>query len=517
MLFLSRPNFRASLHRAAAVSILLFLAVPPLHGVTEASFVGNKACARCHADIYRRYAATPMATSSGRDLRPLSPGSFLHPASGIRYDIQASGAVRLSKGAAHDVRQLSYYFGSGAAGRSFGYIRDGFLFEAPVTWYAQTGSWDVSPGYQSDTVSRWSRPIDPSCLFCHASQPRWREGTVNAYADPAFEQDGVGCERCHGPGSLHIQGKAKMVNPATLSPPLRDSVCSQCHLTGQSRVTRAGRQIENYRPGDSLADFVAVFVPVNSNGFQVNSHVEKLAESTCKRVAGDRLWCGTCHDPHTAPAASQGAAWYRAKCLTCHQTSQCDRGFDCTTCHMPKSRAADANHGVFTDHSIPRIPGNVRNQSAASWHLRGFSPADRGERELGLAYAEIGVRTANRDQQAEAIRLLAAALATGKGDAEAQVRLADLEERAGNPKQAVALYQAALRSDPNAIVALVNLGRLYGSGGLLDEAIRLWQEALKRNPCQAEAGANLEIALRAKNDIEGAERVRRSQAFCSFE
>jgi tetratricopeptide (TPR) repeat protein len=184
---------------------------------------------------------------------------------------------------------------------------------------------------------------------------------------------------------------------------------------------------------------------------------------------------------------------------------------------MPKSRAADANHGVFTDHSIPRIPGNIRNQSAASWHLRGFSPADRGERELGLAYAEIGVRTANRDQQAEAIRLLSAALATGKADAEAQIRLADLEERTGNPKQAVGLYQAALRSDPNAVVAMVNLGRLYGSGGLLDEAIRLWREALKRNPCLAEAGANLEIALRAKNDIEGAEAVHRSQTFCSFQ
>jgi predicted CXXCH cytochrome family protein len=269
--------------------------------------------------------------------------------------------------------------------------------------------------------------------------------------------------------------------------------------------------MENYRPGEDLSDFVAVFVPVNSNGFQVNSHVEKLAESMCKRAAGDRMWCGTCHDPHTTPAASERAAWYRAKCLTCHDTSQCNRGFDCTTCHMPKNRAADANHGVFTDHSIPRAPGAVRNQSVASWRLRGFAAADKGDRELGLAYAEIGVRTGNTNQQAEAIRLL-----SGKGDAEAQVRLADLEERAGNPKQAMALYQAALKEDPNAVVAMVNLGRLYGSSGLLDEAIRLWRTALERNPCLPEAGANLQIALRAKRDSEGAEQVRKSQEFCSF-
>jgi tetratricopeptide (TPR) repeat protein len=180
---------------------------------------------------------------------------------------------------------------------------------------------------------------------------------------------------------------------------------------------------------------------------------------------------------------------------------------------MPKSRAADAGHGVFTDHSIPRIPGRAQAQPAASWKLRGFSAADSGDRELGLAYAEVGVRTGNRQQQAEAIRLLTAAPL----DAEVQVRLADLEERAGNSSRALALYQAALRQAPNEVVALVNLGRLYGSSGLLDQAIALWREALKSNPCLAEAGANLQIALRAKNDTAGSVAVRRSQEFCSFQ
>ena len=497
--------------------MVLFLSIYALFAINQGSFVGNQTCARCHADIYQRYAGSPMALSSGREPGPLTAASFRHAPSQVRYEIGANGSVRLSKGGARDVRQLSYYIGSGVAGRSFGYLRDGFLFEAPITWYTQTGSWDVSPGYESDTVSRWSRPIDPSCLFCHASQPRWREGTVNAYAKPAFDQDGVACERCHGPGSLHVQGKGKMVNPTGLAPPLRDAVCAQCHLTGQSRVERVGRRIEDYRPGDDLSDFVAFFVPVNSNGFQVNSHFEKLAESVCKRSAGDRLWCGTCHDPHTVPAASERAAWFRAKCLTCHEAAECGRGFDCTACHMPKSRAVDAGHGVFTDHSIPRVPGRLRNQSAESWNLRGFTAADKGDRELGLAYAEAGVRMANQRQEAEAIRLLTAALRASKGDAELLVRLADLKERAGDANEARALYESALRQNPDAVVAMVNLGRLYGSRGLLEEAVNLWREALKRNPCLAEAGANLQTALRSKGEIEAAEAVRRSQGFCAFE
>ena len=489
--------------------MLLLLAVPAL-------FAGNQACSGCHAEIYRRYRATPMAMSSGRDLPALSPGSFIDAASQVRYEVDAKGLVRLSRGERRDQRQLSYYIGSGVAGRSFGYVRDGFLFEAPVTWYTQTGSWDVSPGYASGSASWWGRPIEPSCLFCHASQTRWREGTLNAYGDPAFGQDGVSCERCHGPGSLHIEGKARMVNPAKLAPGRRDAVCAQCHLTGQSRVVRAGRRLADYRPGDLLSDFVAHIVPTAKGEFQVNSHVEKLAESGCKRAAGDRLWCGSCHDPHSVPAPSERAAYFRAKCLGCHETAECARGFDCAGCHMPKNPAVDAGHGVFTDHAIPRNPagqaGRARARSGESWTLRGWSAADAGDRELGLAYAEAGVRTGNRRQQAEAIRLL-----TAFQDAEAQVRLADLQERAGNPARAVELYRAALRQDPNAVLALVNLGRLYGSSGHLDEAIVLWREALKRNPCLAEAGANLQIALRAKGDAAGVEAVRRGQESCSFE
>jgi tetratricopeptide (TPR) repeat protein len=312
---------------------------------------------------------------------------------------------------------------------------------------------------------------------------------------------------------LHSEGKGKMVNPAKLDAARRDSVCAQCHLSGEARVERAGRKFADYRPGDLLSDYVAYFVATGQGDLQVNSHVEKLSKSGCKRAAGDRLWCGTCHDPHRVPAAAERAGWFRGRCLTCHKAADCERGFDCVSCHMPRSSAADAVHGVFTDHSIPRVAARTRLKAAPSWQLAGFSAVDRGARELGLAYADVGARSGDRRQQAEAIRLL-----TGlPEDVEVEVRLGDLLERTGSPERAMALYRSALRKDPNAVVALVNLGRLYGSQGHLDEAIALWREALKRNPCLFEAGANLQIALRAKGDVGGAEAVERAQSFCVFE
>jgi tetratricopeptide (TPR) repeat protein len=180
---------------------------------------------------------------------------------------------------------------------------------------------------------------------------------------------------------------------------------------------------------------------------------------------------------------------------------------------MPKGRAVDGGHGVFTDHSIPRRTRAALTQAADSWRLRGFSSADTGDRELGLAYAEIYLTTGDERQRGEAIRLLAAA----PSDAEVELRLANLYDRTGNSERALPLYQSALRKNPNALPALVNLGRLYGAGGQLKAAIELWRTALQDNPCLPEAGINLQIALRATGDIEAAQTVKQRQSWCQFE
>jgi hypothetical protein len=443
-----------------------------------------------------------MANSSGR-VTSLATGGFRHAPSGTQYQFDASGLVQLSRGSAKAEHQLEFFIGSLSAGRSFLYRRDGFLFEAPVTWYTRKQAYDVSPGYENDRVSRWNRAVEPSCLYCHASQAQWREGTQNGYRDPPFLHEGISCERCHGPGSLHIEGKGAMVNPAKLDAARRDSVCAQCHLSGEAGVMLAGRRMEDYRAGDRLSDFASFFIRDQPGVLQVNSHVEKLAQSKCKQSSGDRLWCGSCHDPHRVPAAAERATFFRERCLTCHKAADCERGPDCASCHMPKSAAIDAQHGVFTDHSIPRVP--VKSAAASTWRLRAFAGMTGGNRELGLAYSEVAMRTGDPRQRAEAIRLLKSA----PQDAEVQTRLAFLLDDA-------ALYQSALKQDSSQIPALVNLGRLLGSQGFLDRAIALWRDALRRNPCLEEAGANLQIALRAMGDNAAADVVKRGQTGCVF-
>src|SRR3954469_18374421 len=147
----------------------------------QALFVGNQACRPCHVEIFEAYSMTPMAGSSGRVADDVAPGVLRHEASGIEYRIERNGSVTLAKGSARQQRTLEYFIGSGTAGRTYLYTRQGFLFEAPVTWYSQRGAWDRPPGFESAGESRGSRPVEPSSLSCHASQLRAVSSAQNQY------------------------------------------------------------------------------------------------------------------------------------------------------------------------------------------------------------------------------------------------------------------------------------------------------------------------------------------------
>lgn len=459
-------------------------------------FVGSEACSACHPAIAASYRQSPMARSSGplRDVLP--EGDFRHRASGVRYRMRER-AVEFGS----QMRRLEFFVGSGQAGRSFLFREDGFLFLAPVTWYTERKAWDMSPGHQDSKSSVWSRPIEPNCLFCHATRAQPVFGTQNRYADPPFLEGGVGCERCHGPGSAHVSG-GPIVNPAWLPPDRRDAVCAQCHLTGAARIDRPGTQIALFRPGDSLWDHVSVFVYENAGALRVTSHVEKLSHSACQRASGGKLWCGTCHSIHGAKADPRG------KCLECHTAHGPEA--DCTGCHMPRLRAADANHGVFTDHSIPRSPRG-RSAAKSGGALRGFRASMVDDRALGLAYAEVALESNDGGHAAKARALLRQVTAP---DAAVLTRRAYIEQNQGAPAEAAALYERSLRLKPAQPVALVNLGLLYGQAGRLPQAIDCWRKALAMNPGLTEASRNLATALRAVGDEAAArEELRKAKIY----
>jgi hypothetical protein len=400
-------------------------------------------------------------------------------------------------------RELRYFVGSGSAARSYLIDVGGFLYEAPVAYYHESASWKPAPGFAGFAYPYLTRPILPGCLQCHASGIQHIAGTQNGYAPQPFLEGGVACERCHGPGSEHIATAKPMVNPAKLAPAERDSICEQCHLSGEIRVPKTGNDEEALPPGDRLADHLTVFVRAGSGSTRrVTSHAENIAESACKRASGDKMWCGTCHDPHFLPSADEKAAYFRSKCLTCHQPSDCKaprasrqaNGDDCAACHMPRNPVSDIDHVVFTDHSIRRRPDARRTIPSPEADLVPFRGGAASPRDLGLAYAMVGRREQNALYLDRAFRLLRQAVADGARDPQTLVYLAELYRGRRDDANALPLYEEAWRTDRSQYAAAAALGAYRMQRGNLEEAIRLWKQALAISPALPLTRLNLAAA-----------------------
>ena len=415
-------------------------------------------------------------------------------------------------------RQLEYFVGSGAAARSYLLSVEGFLFEAPVAYYSSSASWKSAPGYSSYDYPYLTRPILPGCLQCHASGIQRIPGTQNAYASPPFREGGVACERCHGPGSDHIAARKPMVNPAKLAATERDSICGQCHLSGEIRVAKPGKDDLAFRPGDRLADFLTVFVRSGSaSPMKVTSHAENLAQSACKRASGEKLWCGTCHDPHSVPGANEKAAYFRGKCLTCHQTSDCRvpqssrlaNGDNCAACHMPRNPPSDIDHVVFTDHSIRRRARPSSGSLPADADLVPFGGGAASTRDLGLAYAMVGLREQNPTYVERAFHLLQETVARGDGDALTLAYLAEFYRDRKDDAHALPLYEEAWRLDPTQSAVAAALGAYQMQRGNFDQAIRFWNQTLAISPALVLVRANLAAALLRTAQAEQAQETLR--------
>lgn len=432
---------RATGRRLCAPGIGALLLLTQFASATE-----SRQCAKCHPEIYAQYRQTPMARTSGT----------------VEFGARLPG------------RRLDYFIGAGSIGRSYVTAVDGFLFQSPMSYYSATGRWDLSPGFEN---TEFSREIEPSCLGCHATGVRWREGTVNGYDQPAFSEAGVSCERCHGPAGPHIAKQAKLG-------PVRDAACAQCHLPG---VVTIGKAVFVW---DGLGREASV-----------NGHFEQLARSKCALASGGKLTCTNCHSPHRAID-------YRQKCLECHTTQACTArnrtSDDCIACHMPKASAVTVQHATLTNHSIPRRPLPVE-EVPANAKLKLFGGGEPSPRELGLAYAAIALRDNNRTWGQRAVALLEHV----PEDAKVVTQLAQLTDRAGQQTKACTLYARAVALDPAPVAAAVNLGACYASEGHMDKAIPLWRAALSRNPGLEGARLNLAVALYRSGDGGGARETLR--------
>jgi hypothetical protein len=480
-------------------------------------------CAQCHESIYRNYLTTPMANASGLAIEKLKAASFTHEPSGVQYDLSLMQGKAVL--AYHNQRErntsqqlpLNYFLGSGHLGTTYIYSIDNFIFESPVAWYAASNGYDMKPGLAEMKQMPPSLPMQSSCLRCHMSAVQASDsGTINRYKGLAFLNSGITCEACHGDAQQHLLkgDKSKIVNPARLAAEQRDSICISCHLEGDVTVERAGHSALNYRPGESISNYLAYYVYRDANPTSRGvSEVEQLTQSTCKRMSGDKMSCISCHDPHFTPDASQRTAFFRGKCLTCHNqpefgTAHHPEKQDCTSCHMQTMGAQNIPHVAWTDHRILRIPESLKLDALKD--KKGvlgpiFSPGAT-KRDLAMANYK-AMLEGDRSLESAAWEQLTQLRDTINNDPEALDALGVLDAERRDSKSAEQAFRRVLELIPDDLTALSNLGTLLGQQGRLKEAISTLQPAFDRNPDISGLAMNLARVECAAGDAAAARRA----------
>ena len=384
-----------------ATSLLVLFAISLHAGPEEA------VCARCHPKEVASYARTGMAQSlfAISHAPKLPDGEVDHQASGTKFKIRNTTAELIQSSQwKNESTEQTVAFVIGSGNHAFGFLvqRGDHVFQSPLSYYVRRGLWDLAPGYENDPHPDFSRPLTADCLLCHADRPLPIPHTLNRYEPSVFSSLAISCDRCHGSPDTHLKKPipGSILNPAKLTASVRDSVCEQCHLNGEVRIANPGMQISDFQPGMRTEDVYTTYVNSrpDSKEIKVVSHFEQLARSVCARQSAGRLWCGTCHNPHDKPTEAASAAYYRARCISCHaaslDTAHTAPDRDCVACHMPRKPAFDGGHTVFTDHRIARDPSKEeavdQPSSIAAWR----QPADTSlqRRNLALALARFGAQ-----------------------------------------------------------------------------------------------------------------------------
>ncbi|AOS46248.1 cytochrome c nitrite reductase pentaheme subunit [Lacunisphaera limnophila] len=161
---------------------------------------------------------------------------------------------------------------------------------------------------------------DSKCSQCHEDvTSKFHDATHAKLFAEDVKGEAIGCESCHGAGSLHAKaggGRDNIVNPKN-SP----ETCFQCHL-------------------DKRGEFA---LP--------NAHP----------VLEGKMNCSDCHSPHTGDAISEGGTNFTAlneSCVKCHVQQGGPYVFEheasregCITCHSP--------HGSLNDKMLKARNANL--------------------------------------------------------------------------------------------------------------------------------------------------------------
>lgn len=543
-------------------------------------YVGKETCRSCHNDKYETYIHTGMGLSLDSASRAKSAASFdHHPVIYDKYrdfyyhpywlnDSLVLMEYRMQgKDTVHKrLERIHYIIGSGQHTNSHLLQVNGYIFQAPATWYAQEKRWDLPPGFESGNNTRFSRLIGMECMSCHNAMPQFDIASENRFTRVP---DGIDCERCHGPGELHVQEKLAgklvdtareidytIVNPGKLSWERQVDVCQRCHLQGNA-VLKDGKDFSQFRPGMVLHDFWEVYMPKyegNDERFIMASHAQRLQMSQCfiksnsgREGARMNFTCITCHNPHVSVKVT-GKQVFNKACAKCHQEEDCTEdkkvlikaNYDCVNCHMPRSGTEDIPHVTVHDHYIRRPVNNTGKTSAGvftglypvnnpaadalsraraylqwydkfgNYEVRFLDSAAHYLQQSGKATKEWIYWAYLKGDWAKVIQLATAAGESVYTDAWTSYYIGRAFEHNDNDEKAAVYFSKAMQAKADHFDFASQYATVLLRLDRIDEAEKILKDLLRQYPKQVQALSNLGFIYLERNELIQAEQYTRS-------
>jgi hypothetical protein len=301
-----------------------------------------------------------------------------------------------------------------------------------------------------------------------------------------------------------------IVNPKHLTSQLADETCMYCHEAGQARVPLPGKNFQDYRPGVPLLRTQAILKSKLLLGWNVEEWSDEMATSACYRLSKGALRCSTCHDPHFTPSVEEAPAFYRSKCLTCHQSASCSLPLserqhtqpadNCISCHMPQhiSPKLVKLGGRGTSHRITKFDGEpvpamdtpqTAPDSSTGLILVNSDSAQAQKllpREVLMsAYLGVLTRDKSRTDLIEKYKSLLGGMTGEQGNPLVLSALAGAELAKSTPKgdrQAIEDLKKAVDLDSKSPKDYLILSDLQTRIGDPDEAIHVLSTAIERFP-----------------------------------
>jgi hypothetical protein len=277
---------------------------PPGQGVTGADYVGSQVCAGCHPDVAEMHSKSGHAFALSKvadGQEPELPFSKLgDPPQGYTWN------------------DVSYVLG-GYGWQAIFTDKGGYIItdepgksgnsEYGNQYNLENKQLDKSAGFVSFHAGEAELKND--CVACHTTgySPNGSQDDLAGVVG-TWKEDGVQCESCHGPGSIHIN------NPPGVQMRIDRSsqACGECHKIDATHQVYAK---------DS---FIA--------------HAQQYTEiSKGKHLVLD---CTDCHNPHSGVVQLEQADQPATvtECADCHynqanyQKVELHKNFACTECHM---------------------------------------------------------------------------------------------------------------------------------------------------------------------------------------